>query len=170
MQADVSFPCLLIPCMYNITFFNIYAQIVFHVRWFKTWKRYPTPRFNLEERFQYQSPEGACGSTWYSCLNEGWSNIQLTLVVSNTFNSNYCFKVKINFRYSKCPKISNTKVPNKMACANSAEPDQTALKEHSDQALQFTIPLRNNCIKAKFWPKKYGVKWLKFQDICRNVG
>ena len=30
--------------------------------------------------------------------------------------------------YGKCPKISYTKVPNKMACANSADPDQTAPK------------------------------------------
>ena len=27
--------------------------------------------------------------------------------------------------YSKCPKISNPKVSDKMACANSADPDQT---------------------------------------------
>ena len=28
-------------------------------------------------------------------------------------------------RYGKCPKISNTKVSDKMTCANSANPDQT---------------------------------------------
>ena len=28
--------------------------------------------------------------------------------------------------YSKCPKISNTKVSDKMSYANSADPDQTA--------------------------------------------
>ena len=28
--------------------------------------------------------------------------------------------------YGKCPKISYTKVANKMAYANSADPDQTA--------------------------------------------
>ena len=29
-------------------------------------------------------------------------------------------------RYGKCPKILNTKVSDKMAYANSADPDQTA--------------------------------------------
>ena len=32
--------------------------------------------------------------------------------------------------YDNCPKISYTKVADKMAYANSADPDQTALKEH----------------------------------------
>ena len=31
-----------------------------------------------------------------------------------------------NFPYSKCPKISYTKVPDIMTYANSADPDQTA--------------------------------------------
>ena len=31
-------------------------------------------------------------------------------------------------KYSKCPKISNTKVSEKMTYANSADPDQTAPK------------------------------------------
>ena len=40
-------------------------------------------------------------------------------------------RVSLNFdearhRYSKCPKILHTKVANKMAYANSADPDQTA--------------------------------------------
>ena len=30
--------------------------------------------------------------------------------------------------YGKCPKISNTKVTDKMTYANSTDPDQTALK------------------------------------------
>ena len=39
--------------------------------------------------------------------------------------------------YGKCPKISYTKVSDKMAYANSADPDQT---EQSDQGLHcFTI-------------------------------
>ena len=29
-------------------------------------------------------------------------------------------------RYGKCPEISNTKWPDKIAYANSADPDQTA--------------------------------------------
>ena len=37
--------------------------------------------------------------------------------------------------YHKCPKISNTNVSDKMAYANSADPDQTAPKEQSDQGL-----------------------------------
>ena len=52
--------------------------------------------------------------------------------------------------YDKCPKISNTKVSDKMANANSADPDQTA---PSDQGLHFfairLCSLRNNCIKSK---------------------
>ena len=32
-------------------------------------------------------------------------------------------------RYGKCPKISNTKVCDKMIHANSADPDLTALEE-----------------------------------------
>ena len=32
----------------------------------------------------------------------------------------------IGLYYSKCPKISNTKVSDKMAYANSTDPDQTA--------------------------------------------
>ena len=43
-------------------------------------------------------------------------------------------------RYGKSPKISNTKISDEMAYANSAYPDQTApscllLKEQSDQDL-----------------------------------
>ena len=43
--------------------------------------------------------------------------------------------------YSNCPKIWNTKVSDKMAHANSADPNQTA-PEHSDLGLTlFAIPL-----------------------------
>ena len=34
--------------------------------------------------------------------------------------------MQICFEYGKCPKISNTKVYDKMSYANSADPDQTA--------------------------------------------
>ena len=47
--------------------------------------------------------------------------------------------------YGKCPKISNTEVSDKMAYANSADPDLFVTV--------FVIPLiilRNNCIKSKF--------------------
>ena len=36
------------------------------------------------------------------------------------------FKYRGQSIYSKCPKISNTKVSEKMTYANSADPDQTA--------------------------------------------
>ena len=53
--------------------------------------------------------------------------------------------------YGTCPKILYTKVPSKMARANSADPDQTApfqpaLKEQSGQSTLFAIPL---CILRK---------------------
>ena len=55
--------------------------------------------------------------------------------------------------YSKCPKLSYTKVSDKVAYANSADPDQTAFEGAvwSGSTL-FTVPLiivRNNCIKNK---------------------
>ena len=55
--------------------------------------------------------------------------------------------------YGKCPKISNTKVSNKMTYENSADPDQTAPEGAvwSGSTL-FAIPLnilRNSCIKLK---------------------
>ena len=37
--------------------------------------------------------------------------------------------------YCKCPKILYTKMADKMAYANSADPDQTAPKEQPDQGL-----------------------------------
>ena len=43
-------------------------------------------------------------------------------------------------KYSKCPKISYTKVANKLAYANSADPDQTAPLEQSDLGLHY-LPL-----------------------------
>ena len=55
--------------------------------------------------------------------------------------------------YSKCPKIWNTKVFDKMTYTNSADPDQTAPEGAvwSGSTL-FAIPLnilRNNCTKGK---------------------
>ena len=55
--------------------------------------------------------------------------------------------------YGKCPKISNTKVSDKMTYVNSADPDQTAPEEAvwSGSTL-FAIPLSilsNRCIKSK---------------------
>ena len=43
--------------------------------------------------------------------------------------------IVLDRKYGKCPKILNTKVSNKMTYANSADPEQTALKEQSDQGL-----------------------------------
>ena len=44
----------------------------------------------------------------------------------------------IYLMYGKCPKLSYTKVSNKIAQANSADPGQT---EESDQSTLFAIPL-----------------------------
>ena len=40
------------------------------------------------------------------------------------------------FMYGKCPKISNIKISDKIAYANSADPDQSAPMEQSDLGLQ----------------------------------
>ena len=55
--------------------------------------------------------------------------------------------------YGKCPKISNTKLSDKMTYANSADPDQTAPEGAvwSGSTL-FAFPLsilRNSCIKKQ---------------------
>ena len=42
-----------------------------------------------------------------------------------------------SIRYSKCPKISNTKVTDKMSYANNEDPDQTA----PGGSTLFAIPL-----------------------------
>ena len=60
---------------------------------------------------------------------------------------------KENQYYSKCPKILYTKVSDKIAYANNANPDQTAPSGAvwSGSTL-FAIPLSilgNNCIKSK---------------------
>ena len=60
--------------------------------------------------------------------------------------------------YGKCPKISYTKLSDKMAYANSVDPDQPG-------SILFAIPLGilgNNCIKkttttTKSGPKRYGI-------------
>ena len=72
----------------------------------------------------------------------------------------------VNAKYRKCPKISYTKVPNKMACANSADPDQTAPEGAvwSGSTL-FAIPLNilgNNCIKKQNLGKKV---WIMFEIL-----
>ena len=67
-----------------------------------------------------------------------------TLTTQNTALLNTC---------RKCPKISYTKVSNKLAHANSVDPDQMAPGGAVDQgSAMFAIPLsilRNNCIKGK---------------------
>ena len=68
--------------------------------------------------------------------------------------------------YSKCPKISDTRVFDKMAYANSVDPDQTAPEGAvwSGSTL-FDIPqsiLRNDYIKIKILLKKYAIKRSKF--------
>ena len=58
-----------------------------------------------------------------------------------------------NFKYGKCLKNLNIKVSDKMAYANSADPDQTAPKGAVwSESTLFAIPLnllRKNCIKSK---------------------
>ena len=90
--------------------------------------------------------------------------------------------------YGKCPKISNTKVSDKMIYANSADPDQTAPEGAvwSGSRL-FAIPLSilsNRCIKSKImaktvWNKKFeilghldpvpGVSYLNLHCLIRLV-
>ena len=72
--------------------------------------------------------------------------------------------------YGKCPKISYTKVSDKMAYANSVDQDQNAPKGAvwSGSTL-FAIPLGilgNNCIKSKFWTKK---DWNKVFKILGHL-
>ena len=66
-----------------------------------------------------------------------------------------------------CPKILYTKVSDKMAYTNSVDPDQTAPLVWSVSTLLAILLsiLRDNCIKANFWPKKYGMKYLNFRNI-----
>ena len=67
--------------------------------------------------------------------------------------------------YSKCPKISYSKVPDKMAYSNSADPDQTASEGAVwSESTLFASPLsilRNNCIKSnsgkKLWNKVFEI-------------
>ena len=53
----------------------------------------------------------------------------------------------------KCPKISYTKVADKMSYANSIDPDQTTPEGAVwSGSILFVIPLsvlRNNCMKSK---------------------
>ena len=77
----------------------------------------------------------------FGCLsirNFYWSLRDTYIKVRNVF---------LQPEYGKCPKILYTKVANKMAYANSVDPDQTA-----PGSTLFAIPpsiLRNNCIKSK---------------------
>ena len=59
--------------------------------------------------------------------------------------------------YGKCPKILYIKVADKMACANSADPDQTVPEGAVwSGSMQFAISLcilRTNCIESKIKAK-----------------
>ena len=63
--------------------------------------------------------------------------------------------LELCFIYSKCPKISNTNVSDKMPYANNADPDQTAPAHAGavwSASSPFAIPLsilRNKCMKNK---------------------
>ena len=69
---------------------------------------------------------------------------------------------------SKCPKISYTLVSDKIAYANSADPDQTAPEGAVCSGFTlFAIPLsilrkKKTVQKAKIRPKRYGKKCSKF--------
>ena len=69
---------------------------------------------------------------------------------------------KVFVYYGKHPKNLYTKVSDKMAYANNADPDQTApSKAVWSRSTLFAVPLsilRNNYMKTKFRPKMYGNK------------
>ena len=67
--------------------------------------------------------------------------------------STWCHSIITLFDFAKCPKILYTKVSEKLAYANSANPDQTAPEGAvwSGSTL-FAIPLiilRSSCMKSK---------------------
>ena len=79
------------------------------------------------------------------CCNVIWTDhSKCNTTVDRIFVTTCTFfkQVKISVRlvtcnniYSKCPKILYTQVSDKMAYANSTDPDQTAPEEQSDQGL-----------------------------------
>ena len=76
--------------------------------------------------------------------------------------------------FGKCPKLSYTKVYDKMAYTNSADPDQIAPKEQSDQGLH-CLPFhqlfsekkmhKKQDLGQKRGPKKYPIKCLNIYHI-----
>ena len=67
-------------------------------------------------------------------------------------------------------KTLYTKTSDKMECANSTDPVQTAPEAVRSGSTMFALPLsilRNNCIKSKIKvrQKKYVIKYLKFYNI-----
>ena len=78
-----------------------------------------------------------------------------------------------SYWYGKCPKISFTNLSDKMAYANSADPDQTTPKGAVwSGSILFAIPIsilwKKTASKAECRQKKYETKWLKFYDIYRT--
>ena len=73
--------------------------------------------------------------------------------------------------YSKCPKISNTKISDKMPYANSADPDQTAPERTVLSASSlFTIPL--SIFKRRMHKKKRNLSkkvWNKMLEILGHL-
>ena len=75
------------------------------------------------------------------------------------------------FKYGKCPKISNTKVSDKMTYANSADPDQTAPEGGpvSSGSTLFATPLsilNNRYIKSKLQDR---LVWNKVFEILGHL-
>ena len=70
-----------------------------------------------------------------------------------------CFILEV--ASSECPKILYTKVVNKIAYANSADQDQTALIKFYTVS-HSTKYFKKQLHKKQNWPKKYGIKCSKF--------
>ena len=74
------------------------------------------------------------------------------------------------YKYHKCPKISYTKVADKMAYANNADPDQIAPTEAvKSRSTLFTVPvniLKTNYIKSKIVARKV---WNKVSEILGHL-
>ena len=84
--------------------------------------------------------------------NVDWA-VKLQLRQTNSCKNGLKWNKFIKFTYDKCPKNSYTSVADKMAYANSADPDQTAPKGAVwSGSILFAIPLsslRDNSIKSK---------------------
>ena len=121
--------------------FNWMPKTRFHGEIRKTFRWYPSC-LQLNEHGIYNHSLGSFYKTKY-CIPRN----------KKTHVSDCNMTVHTSSRYGKCPKISNTKVSDIIAYANSADPDQTAPEGAvwSGSSL-FAIPLsswRKKCIMKK---------------------